>query len=717
MNKIPFKKVIHITLSSKMKVILLFLISLGIPSVFLLYLAIRGIENDQTLAKQRLLSEHKAMANSLATGVDKEISLVKEELHYLLQEYSDFADSNLIEPIDRVASSALVDEVFLLKEDSLVFPHAKLLYQIKPSQLLKQIKPDRVNLDRLINEAEMNEFQLNDYTRAGELYRLALNQAHNDDTRVDLLMRLARVSARKGALTYAQETFTAVINRYSKNKLPGGLPAGLAAWIEIIGLELRGGNTAKAGRHLFKLYQSLLEGIWSLNRSQFHFVRNKIDSLSRNLKDTVTLTNVYRKIEELSNTVDSLVSRTEYVIEVSNAALPTIRNLIGVEIGSRSPSNRLIIQSNESQFLLLLTLIREPCSNCILAAGAIINQSELAENVLPKLVKSLSPGDNTTFIIKYADGVRAYGSPPPSESRLTVTSPFIENFPPWSIELYQNDPHFFEQLLSVRQSFYILALIIVMIALTFGAIMTTRMMNRELELARLKSDFVSTVSHEFRSPLTSIRQLSEMLQSGRVISDERRNQYYDIILEQSERLSLLISNILDLARIDERRLKLDYEQVDIKELLADIVIKARQHSGGEEIPIILKVDDSLPLAFVDPGAITHIMNNLIDNAVKYSGKYPEVSITARTENNEMVITVDDRGIGIPKEDIQKIFERFYRAGDELTRKVKGSGLGLALVKEFVQAHGGSIRAFSEIEKGSVFTIRLPLAGDKERGNG
>lgn len=700
-----------------MKVILLFFISLGIPSGFLLYLAIRGIENDRALAKQKLLSEHKDIANSIAAGVDEEFILVEEELYNQLRKYPDIGDSNLTEPINGIASFDLVDEVFILRDDSLVFPLVNLLYQIKPDHHPEQIQPSGINLSHLINEAEMNEFQLKDYSRAGELYRLALNQSHNDDVRADLLIRLARISARKGALTQARETFISVTNHYNNNRLPSGLPAGLAAWIEIIGLELRGGNTEEACRRISNLYQALLKSNWSLNRSQFHFVRNKIESLSRNLKDTIALNNIYRQIEEFSNTMDSLLSRTEYVIEIGNAALPAIRNLIEFNIGNENACDRLIIPANDSQILLLLALAKERCSNCILAAGVIIDQTELAETVIPRLVNGLPTSDNTTSIIRYADGVNAYGSRPPTDSRLTVTASFKGKFPPWSIELYQNDPHFFEQFLSGRQSFYILALILIMIVLTFGAIMTARMVNRELELARLKSDFVSTVSHEFRSPLTSIRQLSEMLQSGRIISDERRNQYYDVILEQSERLSLLVSNILDLAKIDEKRLKLDFEVVDIKELLTDLVVKARQHGGGEEIPIALKIDGDLPLVFVDSSAITRIMHNLIDNAIKYSGKCPEVLITASTNNNDLVITVEDRGIGIPREEIQKIFERFYRAGDELTRKVKGSGLGLALVKELVQAHGGFVRAFSEIDKGSIFTIRLPLAEDKEKRNG
>lgn len=267
MNKISIKKIIQITLGSKMKVILLFLISLGVPSVFLLYLAIRGIENDQALAEQKLLFEHKAMASSLANRVDKEISLVEKDLYNLLREYLDSKDSNLAEHIGRVDSSPLVNEVFLLREDSLVFPLAKLMYQIKPSQPPEQVRPDRKGLGRLINEAEKNEFRLNDYERAAELYRLAMNQAHNDNTRADLLMRLARISVRKGNLSDALESFTTVKNCYSRNKLPGGLPAGLAASIEIVGLELRDKNSTEAGQYLFELYQDLLESAWSLNRS------------------------------------------------------------------------------------------------------------------------------------------------------------------------------------------------------------------------------------------------------------------------------------------------------------------------------------------------------------------------------------------------------------------------------------------------------------------
>jgi len=233
----------------------------------------------------------------------------------------------------------------------------------------------------------------------------------------------------------------------------------------------------------------------------------------------------------------------------------------------------------------------------------------------------------------------------------------------------------------------------------------------------MKSDFVSTVSHEFRSPLTSIRQLAEMLGSDRVSSEERRKRYYDVILEQSERLSLLVSNILDLARIDEQRFNLEYEEVDISQLLNTIVVRARKQGGEEGIAIRLNIDDELPPVSVDPDAITHIMTNLIDNAIKYSNESPDVAIGVKADGRELVITVSDKGIGIPKGEIDKVFERFYRVGDEFTRKVKGSGLGLALVRELVQAHSGTIKILSEPKRSSTFTIRLPMSNDKENNRG
>jgi signal transduction histidine kinase len=244
--------------------------------------------------------------------------------------------------------------------------------------------------------------------------------------------------------------------------------------------------------------------------------------------------------------------------------------------------------------------------------------------------------------------------------------------------------------------------------LIFGLIFTTRAVTHELELAKMKSDFVSTISHEFKSPLTSILQLAVMLKTKRVPSEARRQRYYDVLVEQSERLSLLIDNILDFTKMEEGKEKFGFEIIDIGELLREIVATIQDRVRHEGFIIQTKISDPLPSIKVDRRSLSQAINNLIDNAIKYSSKVKQVYVHAFTEKHHLIIAIQDFGIGIKKEETNKVFERFYRGGDELTRKVKGSGLGLTLVKQIVEAHHGTIQVESESERGSTFSIKLPL---------
>ena len=244
--------------------------------------------------------------------------------------------------------------------------------------------------------------------------------------------------------------------------------------------------------------------------------------------------------------------------------------------------------------------------------------------------------------------------------------------------------------------------------LIFGLILTIRTVAHELELSKMKSDFVSTISHEFKSPLSSIRQLSEMLQSGRIPSEEYRQQYYDVLVEQSERLTLLIDNILDFSKIEEGRKKFDFEMVDVDPLLLETVSVIQDQVRHKDFDIQLKIEKPLPLIKADRAAMAQAITNLIDNAIKYSGDAKEIFILAFAENQYLIIIVKDFGIGIRKEEINKVFERFYRGGDTLTRTVKGSGLGLTLVRQIVEVHHGKVYVESEPGHGSTFSIKLPL---------
>ena len=244
--------------------------------------------------------------------------------------------------------------------------------------------------------------------------------------------------------------------------------------------------------------------------------------------------------------------------------------------------------------------------------------------------------------------------------------------------------------------------------LVFGTYFTSRLVRRELEIARMKSDFVSAVSHEFRSPLTGIRQLSEMLARGRVPSEARRQEYYERIAGESDRLSRVVDNILDFSRMEYSRRPYRFEPIEMAPWLRDVSARIERTLKGGSHRIVSTIPDLAPICG-DRDALTTAIDNLVDNAVKYSPEADTIWLTAENRGTSVAIHVRDRGCGIDPGDRTHLFERFYRGGSELTRATRGTGIGLSLVDHIVRAHNGRVDVESGAGHGSTFTIVLPAA--------
>jgi signal transduction histidine kinase len=224
----------------------------------------------------------------------------------------------------------------------------------------------------------------------------------------------------------------------------------------------------------------------------------------------------------------------------------------------------------------------------------------------------------------------------------------------------------------------------------------------------MKSDFISTVSHEFKSPLTSIRQMSEMLFNERIKTESRKKEYYEIMLEQSERLSHLIDNILDFSKIEEGKKAFRFEKTNLKELIDRVKSLYQKSIANEGFSVFSSIPKTLPELVIDKEAIQQVLYNLLDNAYKYSGNSKNIEIMVESTGASVKISVKDFGIGIPREDQHKVFDRFYRGGNELTRSVTGSGIGLTIVKKIIEAHHGTVSLDSTPGKGSTFRVNLPV---------
>jgi signal transduction histidine kinase len=250
---------------------------------------------------------------------------------------------------------------------------------------------------------------------------------------------------------------------------------------------------------------------------------------------------------------------------------------------------------------------------------------------------------------------------------------------------------------------------VLLVIILAGSLLTWRLTRRETEMARLKSDFVANVSHDLKTPLSVIRMFGETLEMGRVTDEGGRQEYYRAITREAERLSRLIDNVLDFSRIEGGRRRYERVPTAVEPLLREALDAFAYPLQQQGFKVELVVAPDLPEVAMDPEAIGQALSNLVDNAIKYSAEDRVLSVAARVEGSELLLSVADRGVGIPASEQARIFEKFYRVGRSDTQGRRGSGVGLALVRHVVGAHGGRVTVESAPGQGSRFTLRLPLA--------
>jgi len=275
------------------------------------------------------------------------------------------------------------------------------------------------------------------------------------------------------------------------------------------------------------------------------------------------------------------------------------------------------------------------------------------------------------------------------------------------LNLKEIDPEWIKKQINHLQYWYFSIISVVLLAITLGLASLWRNARAQIMLAQKKDDFISAVSHELRTPLTSIRMYSEMLEKNWVKSQDKVAEYYRSMRQESERLSRLIENVLDFSRIQRGQKKYTFNAGDINKCVADVVemMKPYAAQGGFSIKTEF---GQLEQSVFDSDAVTQIVVNLLDNAIKYARNADDKTITTRTASDGQFILIDveDHGPGVPHRQRKKIFEEFYRSGAEATRETTGTGLGLALVTKFAEAHNGFVEIINAKPTGAIFRVAL-----------
>jgi signal transduction histidine kinase len=260
----------------------------------------------------------------------------------------------------------------------------------------------------------------------------------------------------------------------------------------------------------------------------------------------------------------------------------------------------------------------------------------------------------------------------------------------------------------LQQWFYLVVLVLVLTVTLLGAYLLWRDVRRELQVAELRSQFVSSVSHELKTPLTSIRMFAETMLMGRTADPKAQADYLHTIVSESERLTRLLNNVLEFSRIEQGTMAYQFGPTSLSDVVSAAVRALEYPLAREGFQFHVDAPDGLPMVNADRDALQQAILNLLSNAMKYSGDQRVIDLRVREHNGQAVIQVADHGIGIAAEEHGRIFEKFYRVPTASSKLIAGTGLGLTLVAHVAKAHGGHVDVRSALGEGSTFSIHLPL---------
>ncbi len=328
---------------------------------------------------------------------------------------------------------------------------------------------------------------------------------------------------------------------------------------------------------------------------------------------------------------------------------------------------------------------------------------------VPRIVHDVFPAlysdmQQSRVNIVDADGKIVFG-PPLGRGGLTLGRQFETTLYKWTLNVTMNSAEELAAAVARRRLLEMVLVGLSSVVVIAGLFVILLAAERERRLSNLKSEFVANVSHELKTPLALVRMFGELLQTGRADSEEKRQHYLSIIVNESDRLNALIENVLDFAKVERGQAAYDFSPGRISEPVSRAVEACRVRAEREGVTLELSLEP-VPELMIDERAVEIAVINLVDNALKYAPESKRIYVAVRPAAQGADVSVTDQGPGIAPEDRKRIFDRFVRGKSASGKQVRGSGIGLSLVKHIAEAHGGSVRVADAAPHGAVFTLRL-----------
>jgi signal transduction histidine kinase len=571
------------------------------------------------------------------------------------QEQTEIAADRAVVAIERAFAIPDAEVTVTANGETRITPAGRLAYA--PAQT--ESTPVRAEI---FAEAESLEFAKQDRTQAADAYaRLA--ESDSVQVRAEALVRLGRVLRREKKWQQALKAYASLEKLGAA--LVAGMPAGLVARAARCSALEESGDGVGARRESSVLWAELTAGKWSILKPTLETYLKELEPL---LPERLLPAGWEERM--------ALAQAAEWAFGQQSAngraGFPIDGKVVSISWERQSGAWRARLVGPSSWQALWTKLERD--------AGIVLRVVDAEGRVIHA---NRPPGGQAAFRAAAMTGL------------------------PWSLTVTSAAETALSGSWTARRRLLTGGLAVFALILALGSFLIARAISREIAVARLQSDFVSAVSHEFRTPLTSIRQLTEMLARGRMESEPHKQRAYELMLGQSDRLGRLVESLLDFGRMQAREFKFRCDRLEAAHWTRSVSEEFQETVRGRGYAIAFTGPADEAWIRGDREALGGALWNLLDNAVKYSPDEKQVHVAVSSANGNVEVVVRDRGSGIAKEDLRRVFGRFYRGAHAKAQGTKGTGIGLAMVKEIVEAHGGTVRVRSEPGQGSEFTMVLP----------
>ncbi len=695
------------------------------PSALLGFLSWRAIENERSYSLERLRESYRHFARLAAGQID--LNLHSLEARWTSEIEDVFkSTSGAPTPADlerHAGHEPLIAGFYLLNApDRTAYPPAPLAddHPAASSAVNPQVQEHDI-FSRLTARGEEQEYRTGDLPGAIRSYRSILDQVSSPQLRGMAESCIGRVQIKEGKPAAALETFRNVLQRYPEVRDLNRMYLRFLAQYQIaISLEALG-RYREALETLLDLNRDLLRRSDAINATQYSYYYDLIQTLTPQLLAKPGLANrerFERTFGELRDQSKKRLSDTYFLhlldAELSETVIRKKRYNPGVHY--------LSANTEGEPFLLAFRALPDPQGvHTIGFLAAQIDLKQLQEELGPAL-QSLQSGTGAAVTVVGSEGNEVIGAEG-ARGTLVALQSLESPFGFWNVAVSLRDVPGAIRRMDLRTTLGLWLVLLLLLSILVGAYLFILSAHRTARLSRAQTTFVSNVTHELRTPLSSISMFAELLEMK---MDEASpdadpgfrascEKYVHVIRQECDRLSRLIDRVIDFSKAEQRVQHYRFEYHDPGAVVARIVESFRPRAEGQGFRIALSIDPALPATRLDPDAISQVLLNFLSNAVEFSGDQRDIGVQVRREDLSVVVDVTDRGIGIEPGEISHVFDKFYTSRRRMdSRNPGGLGLGLALAREIIRDHGGEVRVSSIPGHGSTFSFVLtatPTTGE------